>query len=364
MKPRIVEVALPGAEYSVVIGSGVLRELGARVRTVTKAKKIAVVTDTTVGDIAGVKVQAELVRGGFEVEGFTVAAGEESKNWAVAGEMLEAFAAVGLDRRDAVVALGGGVVGDLTGFCAAVYLRGIDFIQVPTTLLSQVDASVGGKTAVDLRAGKNLAGAFKQPRVVVADIDLLQGLPEAEWRNGFAEIAKSAVIDSEEFLVWLEANAAELVAREPEIVTEAVARSVSFKARVVVADEREAGERESLNLGHTLGHAIEKVAGFGSIPHGAAVAEGMRFACRLAVDIAGAAPDFAERQEVLLDALGLAPLDLELDPALLVDAMRSDKKSRAGRIRFVLPVAPGRWIAAPVDEDVLLEKVRAFLGAE
>jgi 3-dehydroquinate synthase len=323
-----------------------------------RGKKVALVTDSNVGDIVGVAAQAELVRGGLEVEGFTVEAGEASKSWTVAGELLEAFASVGLDRTDAIVALGGGVIGDLAGFCAAVYLRGIDFVQVPTTLLAQVDASIGGKTAVDLRAGKNLAGAFKQPKVVLADTEVLDGLPDGEWRSGLAEVAKGAIIDSEEFLAWLEDNASALVKRDPDVVTQAVARAAAFKADVVAADERESKERECLNLGHTLGHAIEKVAGYGAIPHGVAVAEGMRFAARMAVEFAGAEEKFVARQFALLDALELPQLDLELDPAALVEAMRSDKKARGGRIRLVLPVSPGTWATLPVDEETLLEKVR------
>lgn len=364
MKPVIVEVDLPGSAYDVVIGNELLGELGARIRTAVRGKKLALVTDATVGDLIGIKVEAELVRGGFEVHGLTVAPGEASKNWHVAGQLVEAFASVGLDRTDAVVALGGGVVGDLAGFAAAVYLRGIEFAQVPTTLLAQVDSSVGGKTGVDLESGKNLAGAFKQPSIVVDDVSLLDSLPDAEWESGFAEIAKGAIVDSEAFTAWVESSAADLVAHERETVTEAVKRAVEFKARVVVADERESRERECLNYGHTLGHAIEKVAGYGVVRHGLAVAEGMRFAAGLALELAETTPEFVERQSAILDSLGLTRLDIELSPVELLKAMKSDKKSRGGNVRFVLATAPGQWEARAVPDDVIGRHLQARFAGE
>ena len=203
-----VHVQAPGAPYDVDIGTGVLDEIGPMIRHLTQAQSIALVTDETVAALFGMKVDTGLARQGFRVLSLTVPAGESSKSWAVAGDLCEALAAGGLSRTDVVVALGGGVVGDLAGFAAAVYLRGIDFVQVPTTLLGMVDSSVGGKTAVDLRAGKNLAGAFKQPLGVIADMSTLSTLPEAEWRSGLAEVAKTALLEGETFLAWLEEHTA------------------------------------------------------------------------------------------------------------------------------------------------------------
>lgn len=364
MKPSVVKVDLPHGGYDVVIGQELLPELGARVRAAVRGQRLALVTDSTVGDLHGVQIEAELVRGGLNTDGFTIPAGEQSKSWAVAGELCEAFAAVGIDRRDAVAALGGGVVGDVVGFAAAVYLRGVDFVSLPTTLLAQVDSSVGGKTGVDLAAGKNLAGAFKQPRLVVADVALLDTLPDIEWQSGFAEVAKGAIIDSEQFCKWLEKSSAKLIAHDRATVIEAVRRAVEFKARVVVVDERESSVRECLNYGHTLGHAIEKVAGYGAVPHGHAVAEGIRFAAGLAVEVGVADAAFAARQGALLDGLGLKRMELRLDAGELLSAMKSDKKARGGQVRFVLAAAPGKWEARPVSDEAILAGLRAYLGGE
>lgn len=353
-------VDVTDAPYEVLIGPGLLDRIGQLIRGHVAAKRVALITDEHVAEVCGREVEMELARAGFETHGLTVAAGERSKSWAAAGSLLEALAERGLDRSDAVVALGGGVIGDLAGFVAATYLRGIDLVQVPTTLLAMVDAGVGGKTAVDLAAGKNLAGAFKQPRLVIMDTETLRSLSDDHWRSGLAEIAKSAIIDSEQFLRWIEANSPGLVSRDPEIVAEAVRRSVEFKARVVAGDEREEGGRECLNYGHTFGHAIEKVAGYGRFPHGLAVAEGMRFAVRVAEEMVGAEPEFVSRQDALLDSLGLRTLECTLPMAELMQAMRSDKKSRGGKVRFVLAQHPGSWSCIEVPDDLILGYIEAW----
>lgn len=363
-KRETVEVPVSGRRYEVLIGPGLIEEVGDLCRSVSKAKKVAIVTDGNVADLFGLAVESKLITAGFDASTLTVTPGESSKSWATAGEVLEAVAELALDRGDLIVALGGGVVGDLAGFVAATYLRGIRFVQVPTTLLAQVDSSVGGKTGVDLRAGKNLAGAFKQPLLVIADTAALSLLPEREWASGLAEIAKSAVIDGDEFLGWLEENAGELVAREEDAVIDAVKRSVAFKSRVVSADEREAGLRECLNYGHTFGHALEKVAGYGSYPHGVAVAEGMRFAIRLAVEAGSASVEFVRRQDDLLDRLGLSAIHEGYDPEALLAAMHSDKKARSGKVRFVLPESPGNWACSAVDDSVIREHVQAWSASK
>lgn len=357
-----IPVGVPGAAYNVEVGAGLLGEIGKMLAKLTESRRVALVTDETVAAHFGMAVDTSLARAGFRVNAFTVSPGETSKSWAIAGELLEELASAGIGRGGIVVALGGGVVGDLAGFVAATYLRGIDFVQVPTTLLAMVDSSVGGKTAVDLRAGKNLAGAFKQPIAVVADTDTLTTLPEGEWRSGLAEVAKTGVLDGEEFLGWLEENADALLARDMSVVAEAVKRCVEFKARVVARDEKEEGPRECLNYGHTFGHALEKVLGYGTVTHGAAVAEGMRFASRVSVQMAGADRSFVRRQDRILDSLGLGRLSEDAEPALLLDAMYADKKARAGSVRMVLVDAPGIWRCERVADGTLSEHLEAWHG--
>lgn len=354
-----VPVDVPGAAYEVVIGEGELANAGEYVKTVSQARKLALVTDSNVASRYGLGLDTALARAGFEVTDMTIPAGEESKEWGLAGELVEALSAAGLGREDAVVALGGGVVGDLAGFAAGIYLRGIGFVQVPTTLLAMVDSSVGGKTGIDLSAGKNLVGAFKQPLLVVADTTLLASLPANEWASGLAEVAKSAVLDGEEFTGWLEDNVDGIADRSSEVSSGMVARCVRFKAGVVARDEKEEGPRECLNYGHTLGHALEKVLGYGTITHGAAVAEGMRFAARVAMDLADASSAFVKRQDRLLDALGLPELDVTLSVDEILDAMHADKKARGGVVRMVLAPQPGEWRCEAVPDTV----VRAHLEA-
>ncbi len=360
MKAHVVRVDVADAAYDVAVGPDALLELGERVRGVSEARRIALVSDHNVADLFGARVGASLVTAGFDVLPLAVAPGEASKSWQVAGELLEAFSHLALDRRDLVVALGGGVIGDLAGFAAATYLRGVDLVQVPTTLLAQVDSSVGGKTGVDLSAGKNLVGAFKQPRLVVADTEVLRSLSEVEWASGCAEVAKSAVISGEGFMSWLEANVAGLRERESSVTTDTVARCVRFKSGVVSSDEREEGVRECLNYGHTLGHAIEKVAGYGVIPHGIAVAEGMRFAARLSVEVGHGTTEFVRRQDRLLDNLGLPAMRTGFAPSELQEAMHADKKARGGKVRFVLSDGPGLWRCEFVADATITEHLAAW----
>lgn len=361
---RKIRIDAPSGRYDVTIGDGILARTGQTLAPLVGGARIAVVTDRNVSALFASQMLESLEAPGFFPTLIEIPAGEQSKDWSRAGEVVERLAAAGLDRTDAVVALGGGVVGDLAGFCAAVYLRGISFVQVPTTLLAQVDSSIGGKTAVDLSAGKNLAGAFIQPRAVIADVSTLASLPDTEWLSGLGEVAKTAVLDGEGFLGWLEDHAAQLLARDAAVVEAAVVRCVEFKGSVVSADERESGRRESLNLGHTLGHAIEREAGYGAVPHGLAVADGMRFAARLAVRSGRATVEFEQRQSRLLDRLGLVPTARAWDADALRFAMGSDKKSRGGVPRFVLPHAPGVWDVAQVDEGLLAEELRAWARGE
>ncbi len=354
--------------YAVRIGSGILAGLGAHVKRscgIGVGGRALIVTDSNVAPLYRDAARASLAEAGLRASDIVVPAGEENKSIEVLGAVWDAMAQLGISRDCVVVAWGGGVVGDLAGFAGAAYMRGVKVVQVPTTLLAMVDSSVGGKTAINLEAGKNLVGAFKQPSYVCADTDTLATLPAREWRCGCAEIAKSSVIDSDEFFFWLSDHASALAAHENETVSEAIARCVVFKADVVAMDKTESkGVRECLNYGHTLGHAIEKLAGYGTFTHGEGVAEGMRFAARMAIDLIGAAPEFGEAQDDLLDALGLPRLAWAADPEAMLGAMKNDKKARGGHIRFVLPRDVGEWELVEVDDAMILEHLRKWTAFE
>lgn len=360
-----VVVNVPGEDaYDVRIGAGILDSLGAHLRRVPaleRTERALVVTDANVAPLYRDAAKASLAEGGFRASDVVVCAGENAKSVAVAAEIWDAMAQLSLGRDCVVVALGGGVVGDLAGFVASAYMRGVPVVQVPTTLLSMVDSSVGGKTGVNLEAGKNLVGAFKQPAYVCADTATLATLDGREWACGCAEIAKASVIDSDEFFFWLVDAADALAARDEAVVSEAIARSVVFKADVVAADKTESkGVRECLNYGHTLGHAVEALAGYGTFSHGAAVAEGMRFAARLGAALVDTPLDLVEAQDALLDALGLPALSWSAEPEAMLAAMKRDKKARRGQVRFVLPRDVGDWQLVDVDDDTLLSHVGAW----
>lgn len=354
-----VVVNIPGEKpYDIRIGEAVLDDLGACLRSIARiaeAPQLLVLSDANVAPLYLKQTKDVLKQAGYRVSDIVVEAGEESKSVAVAGEIWEAMASLGLSRDCAVVALGGGVVGDLAGFVGSTYMRGLPIVQVPTTLLSMVDSSVGGKTGVNLEAGKNLVGTFAQPVHVCASTATLATLPEREWACGCAEIAKSAVIDSDAFFFWLLEHADALRARDTTVTAEAIARCVTFKANVVAQDKTEsAGIRECLNYGHTLGHAIEMLSGYGTFSHGAAVAEGMRFAARLGRTLLGTSAEFVETQDNLLDALGLPLLDWRAPAEEMLDAMKRDKKARNGEVRFVLPRDVADWELVAVDDLALL----------
>lgn len=354
------------ASYDVRVGPHILQGLGARVqKSVLGVTAAVLITDTNVGPLYAQVAHESLKAAGLRTIDITIPAGEESKSVACIAEVWSAMAAAKLDRDCVVVALGGGVVGDLAGFAAATYLRGVQVVQVPTSLLAMVDSSVGGKTGIDLDAGKNLVGAFKQPAYVCASTDCLSTLPKREWACGCAEIAKSALICSDDFFFWLIEHAEELAAHSEAVVAEAITRSVVFKANVVAADvEERSGARACLNYGHTLGHAVEMLAGFGTYSHGEAVAEGMRFAARLGTQLVGTPLDLVEEQDALLDALGLPALGFTAEPAAMLDAMRSDKKNRGGTINFILPEDVGKWVLRAVDEETLTDHLVAWAASK
>ena len=283
--PTVVNVALAERTYEIVIGRGQLTTLGARAAALRPGAKAAIVTDDTVAGLHLTAAEAALAAGGLATSQVVVGAGETAKSYAGFEQVCEALIAARLERGDLVVALGGGVVGDLAGFAAAVVRRGVDFIQVPTTLLAQVDSSVGGKTAINSRHGKNLVGAFHQPILVIADTAVLDTLPRRQFRAGYAEVAKYGLLGDAGFFAWLEANVKEIFAGGAAR-TEAIATSCRIKAAIVGRDERETGERALLNLGHTFGHALEAAAGFSDrFLHGEAVALGMALAAEFSARI-------------------------------------------------------------------------------
>lgn len=325
-----VNILLGERSYPIRIGAGVL----ARLPDLLRQERGLVVTDEHVDGFHGARVMSLLGAGWGKV---VLPPGESTKSPARWSELLEQAAAARLDRKGVLVALGGGVVGDLAGFVAASYMRGIRFVQVPTSLLAMVDSSVGGKTGVNLAAGKNLAGAFHQPMAVFADTETLATLPAREFAAGMAEVVKYGVALDAEFFGWLERNAAAVQGREPAALERVVARCCQIKAGVVAQDEREGGRRAVLNFGHTLGHAIEKTTGFSGVRHGEAVAMGMVYALELAMALRGFPAAEARRAVALLRqfALPVAPA-AGLAWETVRTAMGADKKAAEGRVRFVL----------------------------
>ena len=361
-----VWVSLGDRTYPVRIGRGLLHTLGRAVRELG-ARRAAIVTDATVARAWLGPALASLEAAQIAAVAIEIPAGEASKSFPELERVCEALLAAGLERKDLVIALGGGVVGDLAGFAAGVLKRGLDFIQVPTTLLAQVDSSVGGKTAINSKAGKNLIGLFHQPRLVLADIDTLATLPARELRAGFAEVIKYGLIDDPAVFAWCERNAAQALAGDPEALAYAVSASVRAKARVVAADERETGQRALLNLGHTFGHALEACAGYdGRLLHGEAVAAGMALAFRHSLRLGLCPPEEAARVEALLSACGYATRLRDVpggpyEANLLLEAMDQDKKTEGGALTLILARGVGQaFIAKGADRGA----VRATLEAE
>ncbi len=344
---RTVKVPLGARSYSIVIGRRVADRLGRACSRLGFSSRCAVVTDGKVGPLHGGRILDSLRKADFEPVLVTVPSGEGSKSLDQVAACYEAFCRHRLERQSFVVALGGGVVGDLAGYAAATYLRGIPLVQLPTTLLAQVDSSVGGKTGVNLPAGKNLIGAFHQPRLVMSDLATLDSLPEREFRSGVAEVIKYGIIRDAALFEQLERDLDRLLAREEAALGAFVARSCEIKAEVVGQDETEGGLRAVLNFGHTIGHGLEAISGYGKYLHGEAIAIGQVSAARLSTELLGfPAPDVA-RIRALFERAGL-PTSVSLKASerkQLLAAMRLDKKVSDGEIRFVLADAIGevRW---------------------
>jgi len=348
------------ASYAIVIGRGLLADLPRAVRGAAPAERYAVISDSIVAPLYGSRVVSLLRGAGLSADLYTFPAGEPHKTRDTWVALSDQLLAARFGRDSAVIALGGGVVGDVAGFVAATYLRGVPYVQVPTTLLAMIDSSIGGKTGLDVPAGKNLIGAFHQPRLVLADLDLLSSLPATQLAAGMAEAVKHGVIADAEYFGSLEATHAAILQREPAALERAVARSVEIKAAIVAADEREAGRRAILNFGHTVAHALEATGQY-ALLHGEAVSIGMVCEARLAGALGIAPSDLAPRISALLAHYGLprtTPGSASVDA--LLAAMSYDKKARTGVVRFALPCAIGSmhgdaargWTVAAPEEAV------------
>lgn len=337
--------------YNVHIGAGLLARCGQMLTELLSPCRVAVITDSTVAPLYLDTVSASLQQAGFSVNTFVFPAGEAQKNFSTLSDILESLAGEHLTRSDCVVALGGGVVGDMAGFAAACYLRGIRYVQIPTTLLSAVDSSVGGKTAIDLKAGKNLAGAFLQPAAVLCDTDCLKSLPVEVFADGAAEAIKTGVLCDETLFSLFEDGT--LTAAPAGVI----ARCVAYKAGVVERDEKEQGERRLLNLGHTVGHAIEKCSGF-TIPHGHAVAAGLAIIARSAEALGWTEEPIAARIATCLAKNGL-PTDTAYSPEALAEAALADKKRSGGDITLVIPQRIGKCALRKIPVTELLPVIAA-----
>jgi 3-dehydroquinate synthase len=356
----VIPVRLGARSYEIVVEPGALQTVGPRLTALGVGSRAAVVTSAPIRDLHGKAVLESLERAGFVTTLVEVPDGEAAKSLAVAEQCWDRLLRQGLDRSSTVLALGGGAVGDLAGFVSATYMRGTNFVQIPTTVLAQVDASIGGKTAIDHPQAKNLIGAFHQPRLVVVDPAAVQTLPERDFRSGLAEVIKHGIVLDGEYFVGLERDVHAILARDLDVLTRVIGGSCRLKASVVERDEREAELRAVLNYGHTIGHALEAVTGYHQWAHGEAVSLGIVAAARLAERLGLAGGDTVERQVRLLAAVGLPVGTKPVNADDLIAAIARDKKARDGRVPFV--VAP-RIGAFRVVHDVPTDDVRAAIGS-
>jgi len=331
-----IPVRLGTRSYRILVGAGVLAQSGPELARLQVGRKVALVTDPAILALHGDAVARSLAAAGFEVTTVLLPEGERAKTLEVAASTWDRLLEAGLDRGSTVVAVGGGAVGDLAGFAAATYMRGVNFVQVPTTLLAQVDASIGGKTAIDHPRAKNLIGAFYQPRLVISDTAALLTLPEREYRSGMAEVIKHGIVLDAAYFAEVESGAAALRAREPATLERIVAGSCRLKASVVERDEQEAQLRHVLNYGHTIGHAIEAITGYQRFAHGEAVALGIAAEAGIAERLGLAKPGVRARQLAALEALGLPVTGVGEAPERVIEALSRDKKAKDGRVPFIL----------------------------
>ena len=362
-----VPVSLGDRSYDILIGSGLTERAGAEIAVRLPGVRAAIVTDETVAPLHLERLQASLGAAGIHSTPVIIPAGEKSKNFAMLEHVVRGTLQAKLERRDVLIAFGGGVVGDLTGFAAGIVRRGMPFVQIPTSLLAQVDSSVGGKTGINTPEGKNLVGVFYQPQLVLADTDVLDTLSAREFRAGYAEVAKYGLIDQPEFFAWLEKNWRDVFSGGPAR-EQAIAVSCRAKAAVVARDEHETGDRALLNLGHTFGHALEGFAGYDSsrLVHGEGVAIGMALAHRFSAHMNLASPDDARRVEAHLKAVGLPTRISDMpgdrpDAATLMRFIGQDKKVSRGTLTFILTRGVGQSFIA---KDVPPSAVESFLAGE
>jgi 3-dehydroquinate synthase len=354
--PERLRVELGARSYDILIGRGLLATADGHLKPLLREPRLVVLTDRTVADLHLPSLARALAAANIECQPVILPPGEQTKSFAHLERVIDELLAARLERGSMLAALGGGVIGDLCGFAAAIVLRGIDFVQIPTTLLAQVDSAVGGKTGIDTRWGKNLVGSFHQPRLVLADIDTLATLPRRQVLAGYAEIVKYGLINDAGFFAWLEDHGSALRDGDEAARQHAVKMSCAAKAKIVAADERESGARALLNLGHTFAHALEAECGYSDdLLHGEAVAIGLVMAFDLSARLGLCAPEDAARVERHLAAVGLptAPTDIAgrvWDIERLIDHMRRDKKVQGGRIAFVLARGIGQaFVAGDVD---------------
>jgi 3-dehydroquinate synthase len=359
-----VKVALGDRSYDIAIGGDLLRQAGKRIAPLLRRPFAAIVTDTNVAGRYLEPLEEALAAEGIASKAIVLPPGEKTKSYAALAELCDGLLAAGVERRDTVIALGGGVIGDLAGFASAILRRGVDFIQIPTTLLAQVDSSVGGKTGINSPLGKNLIGAFHQPALVLADLSILETLPAREFAAGYAEVAKYGLLGDRPFFEWLEANSARLMAGDRALRAQAVRICCEAKARIVAEDEHETGVRALLNLGHTFGHALEAATGYSSrLLHGEGVAIGMIQAFRFSEMLGVCAPGAADRAAAHLKSAGLPVHVSQIEgtlppPEALVEIMRQDKKAQSGALTFILARGIGDSF---VEKNVNAAKVTAFL---
>jgi 3-dehydroquinate synthase len=358
----VVEVQLGDRSYAIRVGSGLLGAPSSY-RQLPNAGSAVVVSNDTVGALYARPLAAALEQHYPKVETVLIADGEAFKTWTTLQAIIDGLVVAHADRGSTVFALGGGVVGDLAGFAAACYMRGVAYVQVPTTLLAQVDSSVGGKTGINHPGGKNLIGAFHQPLAVIADVDTLATLPRRELVAGLAEVIKYGAIADDAFLAWIEASLPALVTGDKVALAEAVTRSCRIKAAVVAADERESGLRAVLNFGHTFAHAIETGTGHGTWLHGEAVGCGMAMAADLSVRLGLVDPAHARRITAVVAAAGLPLRAPDLGVERYLELMRMDKKSSSGALRFVVLEGPGRAALRGVEAATAAATIEAFTGA-
>ncbi len=356
----IVDVNLGSRSYRIVVASGALQSVGERLRELRLGSRAALVSDGAIMRLYGKAVVASLESAGFTVTTIDVPEGEAAKTLAVAEHCWDRLLTAGLDRTSTVLALGGGAVGDVAGFAAATYMRGINFIQLPTTVLAQVDASIGGKTAIDHPLGKNMIGAFHQPRLVVVDPAVARTLPEREFRSGLAEIVKHGIVLDADYFAELERDLAPLAARDLGVLERIIGGSCRLKASVVERDEREAELRHVLNYGHTIGHALEAATGYTRYAHGEAVSLGIVAEARLARRLGIADDETTTRQERMLETLGLPVRAPSIDVEPIVSAMARDKKAKDGRVPFVLAPRIG---AFRIVYDVPTTEIHAVIAS-